>query len=115
MWALLILKLLLTQSSKLPKFPFLFSIPHFDKIIHAILFGVWMTTLLWASARHFKNRKGWKISMVLVLVMGAATELIQEFAVISRQGSALDLAADLAGALLALAVLHRPIKTMIME
>ena len=53
--------------------------------------------------------------MVLVLVMAAGTELIQEFAVISRQGSALDLAADLGGALLALAVLNRPIKTMIME
>jgi VanZ family protein len=74
-----------------------------------------MATLLWASARHFKNRKGWKISMVLVVVMGAGTELIQEFVVISRQGSALDLAADLCGALLALAILNGPIKTMVME
>jgi VanZ family protein len=53
--------------------------------------------------------------MVLVVVMGAGTELIQEFVVISRQGSALDLAADLCGALLALAILNGPIKTMVME
>ncbi|MFT4680581.1 MAG: VanZ family protein [Flavobacteriales bacterium] len=114
-WALLILKLLLTQSSELPRFPILFSIPHFDKIVHSILFGIWMATLLWASVRHFQSTNGWKIALILVLVLGAGTELLQEFSVISREGSVLDLAADFGGALLALAILNRPIKAMIME
>ncbi|MFT4524141.1 MAG: VanZ family protein [Bacteroidia bacterium] len=114
-WALLILKLLLTQSSELPRFPILFSIPHFDKIVHSILFGVWMATLLWASVRHFHTKSGWRVAMILVLVLGASTELIQEFSVISREGSLLDFAADIGGALLALAILNRPIKAMIME
>lgn len=114
-WALLILKLLLTQSSELPKFPILFSIPHFDKIVHAILFGVWMATLLWASVRQFESREGWKIALTLVVILGISTELIQEFAVATRHGSVLDLAADIVGALVVLAVLKRPMKAMIVE
>ena len=114
-WALLILKLLLTQSSELPRFPILFSIPHFDKIVHAILFGVWMATLLWASVKQFKSKEGWKIALLLVLVLGVSTELIQEFIVVTRHGSMMDLVADITGALVVLAVLNRPMKAMIME
>lgn len=114
-WALLILKLLLTQSSELPKFPILFSIPHFDKIVHAILFGVWMATILWASVKQFQSKEGWKVALPLVLVLGVSTELIQEFAVATRQGSFLDLAADIAGAVVVLALLNRRMKAMIME
>ncbi len=114
-WALLILKLLLSEASALPKFPILFSIPHFDKIIHAILFGVWMATLLWASAKQFHSYKGWKISLILVVILGTSTEVIQEFALATRQGSILDLVADMVGAVLALIVLNRPYRAMIME
>ena len=115
LWALVILKLLLTSSTKLPRFPILLSIPHLDKIVHAILFGVWMTAMLWASVKQFKTINGWKVALVLVFVMGLSTELIQEFAIVTRLGSAGDFAADVGGGLLALAIMFKPMKAMIVE
>lgn len=74
-----------------------------------------MATLLWASVRQFESREGWKIALTLVVILGISTELIQEFAVATRHGSVLDLAADIVGALVVLAVLKRPMKAMIVE
>ena len=74
-----------------------------------------MATLMWASVKHFKSKEGWKVALALVFALGVSTELIQEFAVLTRQGSVMDLAADVAGALVVLAVLKQPLKAMIME
>ena len=55
------------------------------------------------------------MSLILVFLLGTVTEVIQEFAVVSREGSTLDLAADMGGALLGLVFLNRPLNAMIME
>ena len=115
LWAFVILKLLLTSTTKLPRFPILLSIPHFDKVVHAILFGIWMTSLMWASVKQFNSLNGWKVSLALVFLLGISTEVIQQFALVTRQGSIGDFTADVAGGLLALAIIFKPFKTMIVE
>ncbi len=106
-WGWIILKLLLLSSGEIPKFPILMSIPHFDKIIHAVLFGAWATTLLWADKRLFQLKSIIPIILVAVFIYGGLLELIQEFQIEGRTGTMGDLIADCTGAGISLLIGRR--------
>ena len=71
--------------------------------------------MLWASVKTINSLKGWKLAILLVIIMGISTELIQEYAIVTRQGSLMDFLADVAGAAIAMAILNKPMKAMIMD
>ena len=74
-----------------------------------------MATLLWASARHFGSKGGWKIAFLLVFTMAVGTEVLQETLIEKRTGDVLDLAADLTGAGLVFLLLKKRFDAMIVE
>lgn len=65
-----------------------------DKLVHASLFAVLAFTARWAGL-------GPRVSVPLVVGYAAASELVQAFAPIARDGSWGDLLADCVGVLLA--------------
>lgn len=106
-WGWLILKLLLLSSGEIPKFPILLSVPHLDKIIHAVLFGVWAATLLWADKRSIQFSGAFWLILSTVFIYGGALELVQEFQIEGRTGTIGDLIADCTGAVIVLLIGRR--------
>lgn len=98
-WSAFIFFLLIIPDNKLPNETFI-RIPHFDKVIHFILFGVF--AYLWdaylAEQTIFSNKQDRFISIfITILVYGLGLEYLQLFT--GRQFSLWDLAADVAGIL----------------
>jgi VanZ family protein len=103
-WTIVILKLLLSESSGIPRFWWL-DFPHVDKLIHMVLFGVNAVLVMFALDGNSKSPSNiHPIGFVLLwtLILGAGTEMAQHFFLVTRSGNLLDLLADLAGGALPL-------------
>jgi VanZ family protein len=106
LWAILILALTLSPAPALPSVKWIY-IPHADKMVHFVLFGVMyillMRGLMKQHSPAFYNRDVlWAI--VIVILYGAATEILQAVLPTGRDADVMDWLADCAGTLAALMV-----------
>ena len=102
-WAVLILVLTLSPAPELPRVPLL-NIPHFDKIVHLGMFGVLYLLLM----KGLMKQHGYAaynrmvvLSVIIVVVYGAATEVLQKILPTGRDADIFDWLADCAGAAIA--------------
>ncbi len=79
---------------------------HFDKVAHCALFfaQIWLLAKAWL---HERRPVPYRSLLAFALVYAAASEWAQATFTLTRQGSLGDLAADMAGAGLALWLAHR--------
>jgi len=104
LWGLLIVLLLSLPGKIFPKVPDFFDLFRPDKIIHLVLFGVYIVL----QVRGFRKQDSFPeirkhavlISLMIGFLLGAFTELLQRYWIPMRIGSMYDLAADMAGCLL---------------
>ncbi|OHX67968.1 VanZ family protein [Flammeovirga pacifica] len=103
LWFLITIKLLLTVQPVEPD-NFFSKIPHFDKVAHFGIFGIFTACLMFSfcGAQFFKNNKQKIISGVLFLVLswGGITEILQGLLLDAREGDFLDFIADATGGFL---------------
>lgn len=72
--------------------------PHFDKLVHAIMFGGWCGALLWTrQAAPWRWHPGWCVAAMILA--GGLVEIVQPL--FRRSGDAVDWLADIAGILAA--------------
>lgn len=85
------------HSARLPIFP------HADKLVHAIMFGGVVAAFDFDYMRSRRTlTSNAKLTILLsAILFGAATELVQHFADISRSGDLLDFIADCIGIMIA--------------
>ena len=108
-WAVVILVLTLTPASDLPKAAWL-EVYHVDKLIHIILFGVLYLLLMQGlMKKHLKELYNRAIlwSIAIVILYGAAIEILQSVLPIGRSGDLFDWLADCAGAGIAYIIFGR--------
>ncbi len=105
-WALLILALCLLPKSSVPEPGFLDRI-HFDKLVHAFLFGVLHCLVLKAVYGSGRTLRSHLMIGAMVILYGGTIELLQEALDLGRNGDLADLAADAGGVILATALLRR--------
>jgi VanZ family protein len=101
-WTLLMLWLITIPGSSIPETPFL-NIPHFDKLVHAIIFAVFTFLVNYGFFMQKKlvySRHHYTISLVLGVIYSVFTEWIQLEFVVGRSGELMDIVADLTGCLL---------------
>lgn len=105
-WAILIAAVLFAPPAAVPSWPPL--PPHFDKLIHALLFAVLAGLVARALAlrRRRSARRVVALTFALCVGYGVATELAQR-RFFDRSAELGDLAADAAGAALALTLRQR--------
>jgi VanZ family protein len=109
-WTVVIFLLMIIPGSKIPH-QGLFGIPHLDKFVHVVIFGLFVWFWFHALTRSGKQAPG-KILMTIVLVAigyGTAMEFVQYFFT-DRDFDLRDILADAAGALLAWAWMGRGVK-----
>jgi VanZ family protein len=100
-WLFVIALLLSMPANNIPKTPFL-NIPHFDKLVHVILFAVFVVLLNYGF---YKQKSAgfyhchYTISMLTGVLTGIGTELLQEYFALGRSGDLIDLLADIAGSI----------------
>ncbi len=82
------------------------SVPHLDKVVHAVEYAVLAILLSWAMPPRMRGT--WKLAVVMVLglLIGAADELYQR-RVPGRESSVYDLVADMAGLSLGASAVRR--------
>jgi VanZ family protein len=76
-----------------PRAPSEHAVPDLDKVVHAGLFLLLAATTWWRFAGH-------RAGIIVVIVYGALSEVIQSVALPNRDGDIRDFCADAAGALL---------------
>ncbi|MEE4176117.1 MAG: VanZ family protein [Bacteroides sp.] len=99
-WGLLILLAISLPPGNIPRTG-LFSLPHFDKLVHVALFAGW-GLLLFAGFRKqkpgsFFQQNPAMIAVAFGLVYGILTELLQHFCLSGRHGNYFDVIADVFG------------------
>lgn len=104
-WFLLTLTLICIPGEKLPDAEFLFEI-NFDKAVHAGLFGGQVVGWAWAFRKLPTWPKLLPVWVLLSLVWGVASELIQLYFIHNRTFSWMDILADSVGAILAWPFTH---------
>jgi len=76
-------------------------IPHQDKIMHFIFYGIFSFLLIRAFLSYFrKNRSVWMLALITFLIIvlyGIIIEIIQDRLTSSRQGDIMDMVSNLAG------------------
>jgi len=76
-------------------------IPHQDKIMHFIFYGIFSFLLIRALLSYFgKNKSDWILALITLLIIvlyGLIIEIIQDRLISSRQGDIMDMFANLAG------------------
>lgn len=111
-WTIITIILLLLPGSTIPG-DGLFSIPHFDKIVHVLLFGGivfwWAFHLYFRRFHHQKWRKTIAFLTAFSVVLGIVLEFLQLYFVPNRSFDNGDIVADAAGAILA-GVFHLIVK-----
>lgn len=100
LWAVLILVLTLSPAPALPEVKWI-HIPHADKIVHAGLFGVQYFLLIRGlmkqqGAQGFYSRMVLRV-IIIVILFGAATEILQAIVPTNRDADFFDWLADCAG------------------
>lgn len=107
-WFLFVLALICLPGEDVPEEPGWFHIPHFDKIVHAALFGgivFWFCMPFKKAVFSRRQKANWFIKITLATVLwGITTEYIQKFWIEGRQFDMVDWVADSAGAIIALLV-----------
>lgn len=104
-WALFVLVACVTPARNLQKVNRI-PIPHFDKLVHFTLFFVLVLLLLYEGRQYLNSTKGRRTTLWIVIFSSAyavALEAIQLWFVASRSGSLMDLLANWAGIVLAIA------------
>lgn len=104
-WTLLTITLLCLPGSVLPD-EGTFTIPQFDKVVHITLFGG--VALFWAF--HFLQKEAFAgsrrrvvfLAVIFSISLGIALEFVQLYFIPNRDFDVYDIAADTAGALLAM-------------
>ena len=86
--------LLLVQMPDTTHIPIL---PNIDKVVHFCLFAMLATVTMWEA------RKAW-IALVWAMVWGGLLELMQQYLTSCRSGDWTDWAMDVAGAVVAVAI-----------
>lgn len=108
-WGLLILGLTLLPAPAVPSLGILGRY-HIDKLVHAFLFAVFFLLLFRAFRKQagasVQRRQALQLSILIAVVYGALTEVLQEVTGGGRSGDPLDFLADTVGVLLATALLH---------
>lgn len=109
LWALLVLFLTLMPGDDVPRWEWA-RLVHFDKWVHAGLFGV--QTVLCGLALHEARNWGraWApllIALCVAITFGGAIEVVQTIMAWGRQGEWSDLLADSVGAMLGFAYLRK--------
>jgi VanZ family protein len=103
-WGLLILVVTLLPAQAVPGGGFLGRY-HLDKVVHAVLFGVFIV-LVAKALRGSGKRHPLTSALLVALGYGILTELLQEWAGQGRSGEVGDVVADGVGALLGAAWLR---------
>ncbi len=109
-WFLLVLVLLCLPGKDLPEAGWL-DLLHFDKLVHAALFGILLLAFAWPYRRSalplpFRQQLLLRLLMATI-VWGLATEFIQLFFIPGRAFDLADWLADALGALLAYALFRK--------
>ena len=92
----------------LPRSP-IFSIPHFDKIVHFFLYfplAFFLGAEFDLSKRTVLRISGPLLTMLIVVLYGGMIELLQENLFINRSSDIADLLADVIGGLAGLAIYY---------
>ena len=105
-WTIVVLLATTLPSSSIPK-DLLLNIPHFDKLVHFALFFVLATFLLSEGNKLREQESITRYAILLAIIVstiyGLAIELIQYLFLPTRSGSLYDFAANVLGALAAIA------------
>jgi len=99
-WLVIMCYVLFSPASNLPKSSFL-NIPHLDKFIHSILFGV--LVFFNFHENDSINKLSRKLIIIIIFsafVFAAISELIQNAYISGRAGSIVDFYADISGCFL---------------
>jgi VanZ family protein len=100
LWTAFIIYGLTSVPSEIPRFPWLVW-PGVDKLIHLVLFGVEAGLIALAFAKD-NGKKLWIPILVWCFVLGGGLEVVQHNWVEGRSGDAIDLMADMLGAVVGL-------------
>ncbi len=102
LWSAIILFIIGIPGSNIPSSS-LFEIPHFDKMIHAGIFGVLSLLLCYGFFRQgkkpFSAGFSYTITIAICVIYGGLTEMYQHFYVAGRSGDFLDFVANISGSL----------------
>jgi len=115
-WAVLILIVCAIPGNSLPQSR-LFSIPNFDKIIHALLYfplAFMLGAEFHLSARTWLKLTGPILTMAIITVYGGAIEILQDKLFVNRSADLEDVLFDVIGGLAGLTVFYlffRPLFT----
>jgi hypothetical protein len=114
--ALIITYLSLTNSDNFDKVSFL-NFPGADKIIHSIMYFVFMSVIVFENRNNIGKVKILLLITLVPFLFGALMEVLQMFLTTSRAGSVADLLSNLAGILLsvALCLVIRPFRRQIIR
>ncbi len=94
MWALVIFVIISAPASSLPSTERL-NIPHFDKIVHFIIFAILGGLLLWGFLKRKSSKaKGIVLSLTIGILYGVLTEYLQYCCFEDRHGNLADLVAN---------------------
>tara|TARA_R110000868_G_scaffold91123_1_gene252807 strand:- start:665 stop:1000 length:336 start_codon:yes stop_codon:yes gene_type:complete len=103
-WTAFIIYALVSEQSKIPRFPGLAE-PGVDKLIHIILFGV-EAGLLAFMVPKTEKRKFWIPILAWCFILGGGLEVVQHVWIEGRSGDVLDLLADMIGGALGMAAVR---------
>jgi VanZ family protein len=106
LWAVAVLVLTLIPGNDVPTWGWAEAI-HFDKLVHAGLFGIQTVLLGLALAAERKTRNPLLVAAILSILYGAGIELLQEVMEQGRHADAFDLLSDTAGAVMGYVLLRR--------
>lgn len=100
LWTAFIVYGLTSIPSDVLRFPWL-ALPGVDKLIHAFLFGVEAGLVALAFAKD-NGQKPWLPILIWCFVLGGGLEIVQHNWIEGRSGDAIDLLADMLGAVVGL-------------
>ena len=105
LWASLILLICAMPSSEVDKLP-LIPIPHFDKIVHFVLYFVLSATMIWEYSKNKELKTSNKLIYIwvglLAFTYGVGVEILQGTVLTSRSASWSDILANGAGTAIAI-------------
>ncbi|MDR1897903.1 MAG: VanZ family protein [Prevotellaceae bacterium] len=112
LWLVVIVIGSLLPGDNLPATSIFARIPHFDKMVHFILYFTFTLFLMSGFSRQYKNNSGFKkkayvYSFIIAFLLGASIEFIQEH--VGRSYDEMDMIANTTGIAVSL-LLFNPIK-----
>jgi VanZ family protein len=106
LWVGLIAVACLTPNDSMPSSSFLSRIPHFDKVVHFMLYSVFTLFLMSGFSRQYRKTvpKAYVYSFLIAFSLGVTIEFIQEY--VQRGYDVVDMAANTAGIIVALSLFN---------